>query len=232
MAEPVVIAASAEGSGPELKRQKLGDDLTVDDGGEYDGDEAVYDDGQVEYGLADADDADQWAQDGGEAAEFSYDSAAAGYPGDEDSYGGADGVGPGAAELANGTAIAVGYDDDVDDTVADGEDPDGEEEEEDHGGEEDDEDHGGEEVVDEEDVEDEEDEVVDDEDEEDEDDEESDMITPNRVIWFDLSGEQRSAAQELGTREQWDNCDRTEATDDYWHQLTEEQQAAAGVRYP
>ena len=156
------------------------------------------------------------------------------YPGDEDSYGGADGVSPGAAELANGTAIAVGYDDDVDDTVADGEDPDGEEEDdEDHGGEEDDEDHGGEEVADEEDVEDEDDEAVDDEDEEDEDDEESDMITPNRVIWFDLSGEQRSAAQELGyTREQWDNCDRTEATDDYWHQLTEEQQAAAGVRYP
>ena len=58
-------------------------------------------------------------------------------------------------------------------------------------------------------------------------------VMPSAVMWFDLSTEQRTAAQELGyNRQSWDNCERTEATDEYFHQLTDEQKEAASVRQP
>ena len=93
---------------------------------------------------------------------------------------------------------------------------------------------------DEEDEEDEDDDDDDDEAEEDEGGEDGDRggegeveVKPDSVIWFNLSGVQRQAAQELQyTREAWDNCTRTEVTDqEYWHQLTDEQRAAAEVRW-
>ena len=81
------------------------------------------------------------------------------------------------------------------------------------------------------------------EEDEDDDDEEEDEgggeyggedkeIKPDSVMWLDLTPAQRAAAQVLDySKQQWDNCERTEVTElEYWHQLDDDQKAAAEVR--
>lgn len=78
----------------------------------------------------------------------------------------------------------------------------------------------------------------DDDDEEGEDEEggeyggEDKEIKPDSVMWLDLTPAQRAAAQVLDySKQQWDNCERTEVTElEYWHQLDDDQKAAAEVR--
>ena len=119
----------------------------------------------------------------------------------------------------------------LDDAQDDGETDDDAEEDEDEEDENDDDD----------DANDDEEEDADDDDDDDEEEEENvgvyeggegeAEIKPDSVGWYDLTPAQRQAAQELQyTREAWDNCTRTEVTDqEYWHQLTDEQQKAAQV---